>query len=262
MTILRQPGIDNHCARLNISRENLTEFVIPDGVTEIGIWAFSNCTSLTSITIPDSVTIIDRHAFDRCKSLTSIVIPDGVTTIDNYAFYDCESLAYITIPDSAIYIHTGAFRDCPLTHIVCNSPNLLDNKNIQNKDEIQFISTTDYFNNNYQDLLKAFKHSGFNSNHLSYKELNLIIKLDQKDYHPKWETIAEVFKHRSVSQIRVILLFFGKTQSMPEFFDTISLGTNNDQPIHLDLLSMFLTPSDHKSLTDTTKDATIKPQKS
>ena len=42
MTELTQQDIDNHCARLNISRENLTEFVIPDGITEIGDAAFED----------------------------------------------------------------------------------------------------------------------------------------------------------------------------------------------------------------------------
>lgn len=32
--------------------EQLTECVIPDGVTSIGNYAFSDCTSLTSVTIP------------------------------------------------------------------------------------------------------------------------------------------------------------------------------------------------------------------
>ena len=40
-----------------------TSYSIPDGVTSIGDYAFSWCSSLTSITIPDGVTIIDRNAF-------------------------------------------------------------------------------------------------------------------------------------------------------------------------------------------------------
>ena len=55
MTELTKQDINDHCARLNISRENLTEFVIPDGVTQIGSWAFRGCSALTSITIPDSI---------------------------------------------------------------------------------------------------------------------------------------------------------------------------------------------------------------
>ena len=84
--------INNHCAKLNISRDQLTEFTIPDNVTYIDIGAFRGCTSLTSITIPDSVTKIDSMAFRYCTSLESINIPDGVTKIGNFAFYECNSL--------------------------------------------------------------------------------------------------------------------------------------------------------------------------
>jgi hypothetical protein len=41
----------------------LTSVIIPDGVTSIGIGAFSNCGALTSATIPNSVTNIGVGAF-------------------------------------------------------------------------------------------------------------------------------------------------------------------------------------------------------
>ena len=53
--------------------------VIPDGVTEIGGYAFSGCTSLESIDIPNSVTVIGWWAFQSCTSLESITIPNSVT---------------------------------------------------------------------------------------------------------------------------------------------------------------------------------------
>ena len=80
-----------------------SDIVIPwqapngDRVTEIRLFAFSNCTSLTSVTIPDSVTSIGDFAFYRCSSLLSIVIPDSVTTIGEDAFYRCSSLASIVV---------------------------------------------------------------------------------------------------------------------------------------------------------------------
>ena len=46
--------------------------IIPDGVTEIGEYAFSGCDSLTSVTIPASVTEIGRSAFRYCYALETV----------------------------------------------------------------------------------------------------------------------------------------------------------------------------------------------
>ncbi len=91
---------------------DITEVVIGSGVTDLGGYAFSGCTSLTSITIPDSVTSIGDAAFSGCTSLTSITIPDSVTSIGGYAFYFCTSLTSITLPDSVTRIKNGAFDGC------------------------------------------------------------------------------------------------------------------------------------------------------
>ena len=42
-------------------------------VTNIGKWAFSNCSGLTSVTIGNSVTSIGGGAFSSCKGLTSVI---------------------------------------------------------------------------------------------------------------------------------------------------------------------------------------------
>ena len=62
------------------------DVVIPEGVTEIGSWAFSGCSSLTSVTIPKGVTIIGDCAFSNCSGLTSVTIPDSVVNIGERAF--------------------------------------------------------------------------------------------------------------------------------------------------------------------------------
>ncbi len=98
------------CAFLNCS--SLTSVTIPEGVTSIGGSAFSGCSSLTSVTIPDGVTSIGGSAFSGCSSLTSVTIPDGVTSIENSAFWGCSSLTSVTIPDGVTSIGRSAFFGC------------------------------------------------------------------------------------------------------------------------------------------------------
>ena len=99
-----------------------TNYTIPNSVTTIGKYAFSDCDSLSSINIPNSVTTIGEGAFSDCKSLISINIPNSVTTIGEGAFSDCKSLISINIPNSVTTIGEGAFSYCEsLTNI--NIPN-------------------------------------------------------------------------------------------------------------------------------------------
>ena len=91
---------------------SLTSINIPDGVTEIWAYAFSNFKHLRSITIPNSVTKIGESAFYNCSSLRSITIPNSVIEIENSAFNGCDSLRSISIPNSVTKIGRGAFAYC------------------------------------------------------------------------------------------------------------------------------------------------------
>ena len=126
-----------------------TNIVIPNTVTNIGIFAFEYCINLVAITvdaldpvysssdgmlfdknqttlvlcpvswegnvtIPDSVTTIGRYAFFGCISLTSVTIPDGVTSMGSDAFADCTSLTSVNIPNGVTSIEDHAFYYCPM----------------------------------------------------------------------------------------------------------------------------------------------------
>ena len=81
-------------------RESIQKVIIKEGVTSIGSYAFSGCSSLTSINIPEGVTNIVVYAFKDCSSLTSINIPSSVTSIGGSAFEGCSSLTSINVNES------------------------------------------------------------------------------------------------------------------------------------------------------------------
>lgn len=112
-----------------------SSYTIPEGVNDIGLDAFYNCTSFTTITIPDGVTNIEQSAFlacsgltnitfgsnvinlgtaafEGCTGLTSVTLPDSVTTIGQYAFYICTSLTNVIIGRGVTLIVGGAFLSC------------------------------------------------------------------------------------------------------------------------------------------------------
>lgn len=85
---------------------------LPEGLTEIQLWAFGGCSSLESVNIPTTVTSLGQHAFDSCTSLKSITLPEGLTTLGEAAFLKCTSLTSVTIPSTITSIPTQAFNSC------------------------------------------------------------------------------------------------------------------------------------------------------
>jgi hypothetical protein len=96
-------------------------YTIPDTVTSLRDYAFSDCTNLTGITISDSVTNIGGWAFLNDTSLTSVTIGSGLTSIGAGAFA-YSGLTSVTIPDSVTSIGDDAFNGCTsLTNVTIGS---------------------------------------------------------------------------------------------------------------------------------------------
>lgn len=93
-------------------QRDLTEIIIPDGVTSIGNYAFGYCSNLTSIILPDSITSVGQQAFENCSKLSSIILPIGVTSIGVAAFRYCRVLTSIRVPSSLTSIASNAFQSC------------------------------------------------------------------------------------------------------------------------------------------------------
>lgn len=58
---------------LYLNGKPLARLVIPEGISEISPFAFTNCRTLVSVTVPDTVTAIGKDAFYGCEKLVDIV---------------------------------------------------------------------------------------------------------------------------------------------------------------------------------------------
>ena len=124
--------------------------VIEDGVTNIGDWAFSECSNLIDIKISERVTEIGRDAFWECSSLTSINIPNGVTTIKSETFYNCSSLESIRIPEEVTEIGDYTFYGCSslISIVIPQNVNLIDYRAFTKCNSLENINV-DTNNRNY-----------------------------------------------------------------------------------------------------------------
>lgn len=130
---------------LFINGEEVTEIIIPDGISVIPYSVFYGCAGISSITIPKGVTRI--YSLDNCSQLQSVhipsisewleydlgipfgtsmnghlyvdgmevktlVIPLGITTIRDGAFQGCVGISSVSFPDGLTTIGRGAFQGC------------------------------------------------------------------------------------------------------------------------------------------------------
>lgn len=133
-----------------VGAENLKTIIFPNGLAEIGEYAFANCTSLKNIVVPPSITVFKDYAFVGCVNLsrvdisdlsawckiqflgynsgfpmyngaklylngseiTNLIIPLDIEILKGGAFHGCSSIISVDIPSSITQIRAGAFNHC------------------------------------------------------------------------------------------------------------------------------------------------------
>lgn len=112
---------------------DMTEVVLPKGMTVLGYGAFYECTKLASVTLPETLLEIDGYAFchtaltsiklpaslnkiggaafAECYNLRSLTVPEGVSTLGSAVFWGCGALQELYLPASLTSIGESAFRD-------------------------------------------------------------------------------------------------------------------------------------------------------
>ena len=94
------------------------EYHIPESVTDIGGYAFSDCPNLISVVLANRVISIGQCAFANCTSLKELKIGHFVTRIGSYAFSGCKSLQYVNLPNGIVEINDGLFEGCESLQIL------------------------------------------------------------------------------------------------------------------------------------------------
>lgn len=132
---------------IRVGRGYSKDFVVPNTVTVIGEYAFSNCNNISNITLTDYVVSVEAHAFENCTKITSIDIGNDaeyvgdyafsgctllksidldnkLTAIGEYCFNNCDSLESVELPDTVTEIKRYTFYDCDKLSSVKLSSNL------------------------------------------------------------------------------------------------------------------------------------------
>ena len=99
----------------NIFENSSVTFVeIPTTVIQIENYAFAGSNLSNNLNLPNELTTIGDYAFSNCQNLIgNLTIPDNLITIGENAFYNCNKLGpNLTIGYNTDYIGESAFESC------------------------------------------------------------------------------------------------------------------------------------------------------
>ena len=78
-----------------------SNIALPNGLSNIGDYAFVMCTNLMQVALPNSVTNVGSGAFYGCKSLCSVIFQDDAPMVGNDAFVNVCDACCAYVPTKA-----------------------------------------------------------------------------------------------------------------------------------------------------------------
>ncbi len=100
-------------------RANLRSIVIPEGVTEIGAYAFACCGHLEWVELPHSLRSIGNYAFTKCTGLRKLIIPPKMERLDAGLFEGFSKPCHVYLPRGVTYI-SPVYHSC--TNLIIHAP--------------------------------------------------------------------------------------------------------------------------------------------
>ena len=82
--------IHDNCFRDNLEIKG--ELVIPNHITKLGMFSFSNCTNLTKLVVPSTIKEIPYCCFEHCSQLVNVELPDDIQ-LERNCFWQCSSIS-------------------------------------------------------------------------------------------------------------------------------------------------------------------------
>ena len=118
--VLNIPGVTGELPQEFVARNRaLSDFVVPEGVTSIGLNGLDFCYGLKNVTLPSTLTSVAAYAFSNCGALTEITFPNTFQTFGDHTFYKDTALQHFTFPSSVTAIPASMFEAChSLSYIV------------------------------------------------------------------------------------------------------------------------------------------------
>lgn len=93
-------------------RTNITEIILPENLTILGINTFCMCNSLRYVKLNDKLDTIPFGCFSGCENLDTIELNPNIDCINPQAFKDCRSLKHLSFSSNLKFIGDYAFSNC------------------------------------------------------------------------------------------------------------------------------------------------------
>lgn len=210
------------------SDSTFIEEIRMNNVLEIKFMAFGGCKNLKNVLFSKNLKKLDSCAFAGCSSIKNIFLPDEVEEIGTHCFANCKSLTKINIPKNLSKIGYLCFNYCPsLKYIDIDKNNsnfsLINGNLIYNKNTpilVKHIGTSTFQYHIYAESIESWAFEG-------RKDISFF------PYHPNLHSIGScAFMNSSIKEfvgrnLNIENHAFSNCEKLQRFHgSTISIGSN------------------------------------